>query len=210
MGNKAILKPIESNIGIYLHWNGGIGSITAFLKYCELRRFRDFGGEHSDGYGIARFCQIVGNFFGGGLSLGICTTGDTEEDAAGLDNGIYIIDGWKIVKTIGEPHNDNYDLTEMLLAIDKAQPENQRLGKDYIEADEVDISEIEIGDQVFLYDGDFNKIPKLYTVEEIAPPDTWCNGRVDGLPKINKYEGNNPNNYLRGANGKLRRLKQKT
>ncbi len=81
------------------------------------------------------------------------------------------------------------------------------MGKDYITADEVPISEIKVGDKVYVHDADFNKQPELYTVVSIALPDTWCNGKVDGLPKINKYDGDNPNNYLRGINGKLRRLK---
>ena len=55
MGNRAIIKPEGKNIGVYLHWNGGIDSVTAFLKYCELRGFRAF----DDAYGMARFCQIV-------------------------------------------------------------------------------------------------------------------------------------------------------
>lgn len=93
MGNRAILKPINSRISVYLHWNGGIDSVTAFLKYCELKQYSPFGGKGADGYGIARFCQVVGNFFGGTSSLGIIPSWETEKDAEGLDNGIYIIDG---------------------------------------------------------------------------------------------------------------------
>ena len=63
MGNRAIVKPEGKDIGVYLHWNGGIDSVTAFLKYCELKQYRGFDDE----YGIARFTQVVGNFFGGGL-----------------------------------------------------------------------------------------------------------------------------------------------
>lgn len=208
MGNRAILKPIESRIGVYLHWNGGIDSVTAFLEYCKLKQFRPFGGEHADGYGIARFCQVVGNYFGGASSLALCVTSGTEKEAEYLDNGIYIIDGWDIVKTVGGRNKESYDLTEMLIAIDEAQPPKEQLGKDYITADEVLISEIKVGDKVFWHEGFIDDCkPELYTVESIAPPDTWCNGKVDGLPKINKYDGDNPNNYLRGINGKLRRLK---
>lgn len=69
MGNRAIVKPEGKDVGVYLHWNGGIDSVTAFLKYCELKQHRGFDDE----YGMARFCQVVGNFFGGNLSLGIET-----------------------------------------------------------------------------------------------------------------------------------------
>ena len=60
MGNRAIVKPEGKDIGVYLHWNGGIDSVTAFLKYCELKEHRGF----DDSYGMARFCQVVGNLFG--------------------------------------------------------------------------------------------------------------------------------------------------
>ena len=75
MGNRSIIKPKDKNIGVYLHWNGGIDSVTAFLKYCELRRFRSL----DDTYGMARFCQVVGNFFGGSLSIGIETDIDESK-----------------------------------------------------------------------------------------------------------------------------------
>ena len=93
MGNRAIVKPVGKNVGVYLHWNGGVESVSAFLKYCELKQFRDFGGKYADGYGLARFCQVVGNFFGGGLSIGIETdVTESEEYAEWMDNGIYVID----------------------------------------------------------------------------------------------------------------------
>ncbi len=211
MGNRAIIKPIDSNIGVYLHWNGGIGSVTGFLKYCEMRGFRSFGGDRADGYGIARFCQVVGNFFGGTLSLGICETGDNKKDAKGIDNGIYVVDGWAVVKNIGHPGKDGYDLTDMLLSIDKKQPEAEQLGEAYITAEEVPITDVKVGDKVFWFEGyTEGSKPELYTVTSIAPQNTFCNGDVSGLPHIDKYEDGNPNNYLRGHNGKLRRVKLPT
>ncbi len=211
MGNRAIIKPINSNIGVYLHYNGGIGSVTGFLKYCEMRGFRSFGGDRADGYGLARFCQVVGNFFGGTLCLGICETGDNEKDAKGIDNGIYVVDGWAVVKNIGHPGKDSYDLTDMLLSIDKKQPEAEQLGEDYITAEEVPITDIKVGDNVFWFEGyTEGSKPELYTVTSIAPQNTFCNGDVSGLPHIDKYEDGNPNNYLHGHNGKLRRVKLPT
>ena len=84
MGNRAIIKPEGKNIWVYLYWNGGIDSVTAFLKYCELKRF----GSFDDAYGMARFCQVVGNFFGGTLLIGI-EEYVTENDDMYLDNGIF-------------------------------------------------------------------------------------------------------------------------
>ena len=45
MENRAIVKPKDQNVGVYLHWNGGIDSVTAFLEYCKLKDYRDFGGK---------------------------------------------------------------------------------------------------------------------------------------------------------------------
>lgn len=195
MGNRAIVKAVGKDIGVYLHWNGGVDSVTAFLKYCELREFRSF----EDAYGVARFCQVVGNFFGGGLSIGVYSgVGETKYDANYIDNGIYIVEGWKIVGHIGEREpKEGYDLDDMLKAIDIKQPESERLG-DFLDAVETDISDIKIGDVVFVQavSGKFEK----WEVVGIGD-DRFVNGsNVLGIPYVNKW-GNgpdNPNNYLRG------------
>ena len=73
MGNRAVITTStdinvsESNdIGVYLHWNGGRDSVEAFLLYCKLKGYRT---PEYDNYGWARLCQVIGNFFGGGLSI---------------------------------------------------------------------------------------------------------------------------------------------
>ena len=48
MGNRAVIQMKGSNVGIYLHYNGGRDSIEGFLAYCKLRDFR------GDDYGMAR------------------------------------------------------------------------------------------------------------------------------------------------------------
>lgn len=88
MGNRAFVTNKDMQLGVYLHWNGGRDSIEAFCKYCDLRGFR--GGD----YGMARFVQVVANYFGGGLSIGI---EPFEYWTMGYDNGLYVIDNWKIV-----------------------------------------------------------------------------------------------------------------
>lgn len=204
MGNRAIVKPIDKNIGVYLHWNGGIESVAAFLEYCKLKDYRDFGGKNSDGYGIARFCQVVGNFFGGGLSIGIETdVTESEEAAEWMDNGIYVIDGWDIARRIGAPDDKEPKVSpDMLLYIDQQQPEKEQLGENYILADVVDPKDLKIGDRVFLlrYEGK----PEIHTVMGFAPPDTIRNGsNVGGVPYVDLYAGKdgdyswNINNYLR-------------
>ena len=66
MGNRAVITTRENfennGIGVYLHWNGGMDSVRAFLKYCELRNFRS---PSEDSYGWARLAQVISNFMGG-------------------------------------------------------------------------------------------------------------------------------------------------
>lgn len=137
MGNRAIITTMDKDIGIYVHWNGGLDSVTAFLKYCELRGFRGFPDE----YGIARLTQVISNFFGGDLSIGV--TAHPEHWINGCDNGAYIVDGWRIVEHLDMDEDGNYtpwhtdyhegyDITEMVMDIDTCQPEQDRLGEEKI------------------------------------------------------------------------------
>lgn len=203
MGNRAIIKPKGIDVGVYLHWNGGIDSVTAFLEYCKMKEHRAFGGKFADGYGIARFCQVVGNFFGGSLSIGIEPTVDVSiEGAEFLDNGIYIVDGWDIVDRIcPSDGREGYELKEMLLEIDYKQPESEQLGEDYILAEVVDAKDLEVGDKVYILN--YNGKPETFTVMGVAPEGTFRNGDVSNLPYVDKYERDgdyswNINNYIRG------------
>lgn len=194
MGNSAIIKAKgNDNKGVYLHWNGGRDSVEAFLKYCQLKGFRSFG----DDYGIARFCQVVGNFFGGdGLSLGIVD----KPLNWGTDNGVYIVEGWEIVgrEDFEGREQQNHDLQELLIAIDEAQPTKQQLGE-YLTTKEVPTHTLEIGDTVILrnYRGDIIK----HKVVGFGS-DRFVNGtKVLNIPYIDLYgrDGDytdNPNNYL--------------
>ena len=138
MGNRAVITTSKStdiknstDIGIYLHWNGGRDSVQAFLKYCELKGYRS---PEKDNYGWARLCQVIGNFFGGELSIGIdsCCSLDCDN----WDNGVYIIKDWKTVgrKYFDGIEQDNYNLKDMLFDINEAQPEGEKLDKKVIEA----------------------------------------------------------------------------
>ena len=138
MGNRAVITTSKStdiknstDIGIYLHWNGGRDSVQAFLKYCELKGYRS---PEKDNYGWARLCQVIGNFFGGELSIGIdsCCSLDCDN----WDNGVYIIEDWKIVgrKYFDGIEQDNYNLKDMLFDINEAQPDGEKLDKKVIEA----------------------------------------------------------------------------
>lgn len=137
MGNRAVITTSDaineasnsSNIGVYLHWNGGRDSVEAFLTYCMLQGFRE---PEEDCYGWARLCQVIGNFFGGTLSLGIEKCCDL--DCENWDNGVYIIKDWEIVgrEYFEGEEQQHHDLLEMLLEIDKRQPEHMQLGEEVI------------------------------------------------------------------------------
>lgn len=127
MGNRAVITTKSKNVGIYVHWNGGRDSVEAFLKYCELK---DYRCPSHDYYGWARLCQVIGNFFGGTTSVGIGPYGNLDLDNG--DNGVYIIEDWKIVGREFEPswEQQEYTLAESLQVIDECQPERERLFKD--------------------------------------------------------------------------------
>ena len=133
MGNRAVITTRENfennGVGIYVHWNGGRDSVEGFLKYCELRQFKEPDG---DNYGWARLTQVIANFMGAdGLSVGIDTVNHLDLDNG--DNGVYIIKGWEIVdREYAYREQAEYDLIDMVIAIDEAQPANQQLGEDAI------------------------------------------------------------------------------
>lgn len=131
MGNRAVITTKDELIGVYLHWNGGRDSVEGFLKYCELQDFRSPTEDFT--YGFARLTQVICNFFGGGLSCGVGPLDRMDCDNG--DNGVYIIEDWKIVdrKYHSGPEQQEYDLLGMLLEIDSRQPKEMQLGADKIQ-----------------------------------------------------------------------------
>ena len=137
MGNRAVITASKSSavagssdLGIYLHWNGGRDSVEAFLTYCRIQGFRS---PDVDNYGWARLVQVIANFFGGdGLSVGLDKC--SKLDCDNYDNGVYIIKGWEIVGRQYKRHSEQceHDLEPMLQYIDERQPEGMRLGAERI------------------------------------------------------------------------------
>lgn len=127
MGNRAVITTKEKSIGVYLHWNGGRDSVEAFLKYCELKGYRR---PEEDCYGWARLCQVIANFFGGSTSIGIDEYDKLDTD--NYDNGVYVIENWKIVDRLffNWSEQNSHKLHEMLKEIDEAQPEEEKIFKD--------------------------------------------------------------------------------
>ena len=128
MGNRCVIttkKNFENNgVGIYLHWNGGRDSVEGFLKYCEMKWYRE---PTTDCYGWAYLVTTIGNFFGDGLSIGVDTVNNLDCD--NLDNGVYIIDGWKIVdrKYFNGTEQNAYNINDMIASINEQQPEHMQL-----------------------------------------------------------------------------------
>lgn len=122
MGNRAVIQMKGSDVGIYLHYNGGRDSVEGFLTYCKLRGFR------GDDYGMARLTQVIANFFGGDLSIGIDTV--DKLDCNNQDNGVYIIDDkFNIIERKYAPNKEqhNYNLFGIVNKINECQPQRDQL-----------------------------------------------------------------------------------
>ena len=141
MGNRAVIgwtgrdnELHSDSVGVYLHWNGGRDSVEAFLAYCKACGFRS---PSEDSYGVARFVQVVANFFGssgGGLSIGVDRIDRLDADNG--DNGVYVCKDWKIVDRKyfdGEEQNE-HDMLSMLEEINLRQPEYMQMSSKQIQA----------------------------------------------------------------------------
>ncbi len=209
MGNRAFIAPkgAENNLGIYLQWNGGRDSVEAFLRWAELAKLAPMSRS------VVPYVTMIANFFGNaGLSVYV-EPFDPEnlKGSCPAGNGVYVIDGFEIVDRVHswEDFTDAdeqhiYDLAEMLEGIDAAQPERDRLGA-LLKATEVPTGDVKIGDTVLLTDpwGSSDGVRfKPYTVVGIGD-DGWVDGvERKGVPYVNKYGDNNPdnlNNFLRDA-----------
>ena len=76
MGNRAVITwsdtkqpKVSNDLGIYLHWNGGIESVQAFLEYAKENKLPNPSDDEQ--YGLARMIQMIGNFLGDYSGIGI-------------------------------------------------------------------------------------------------------------------------------------------
>lgn len=111
MGNRAVVSVEGSKVGVYLHWNGGKESVTAFLRAAKDLGVRAPTADVS--YFYARFTQIIANFIGGTNSVGIDAVSNLDTDNG--DNGHFIVnEKFEIARTEHEcshgPFNKNYEL----------------------------------------------------------------------------------------------------
>jgi hypothetical protein len=110
MGNRAVITVApysESNVGIYVHWNGGRASVEGFMKAARELGYRDPAADSS--YAMARLAQAIGQYFGGSTSLGIGVVRGLDTDNG--DNGVYVIgEGWEIVgRKFADAKHDEVD-----------------------------------------------------------------------------------------------------
>ena len=130
MSNSAIIRFKDNYFcEVYLHWNGGIESIVGFLKYCELKGYRD--GD------FARFIQVVGNFFGGGNTIYL------EKFNSNID-----IVNKKVDKNILTKQS----FKELFRIINSTQRKEEQLPEKLFDCKEVSVDDLKIGDTVFMYD----------------------------------------------------------
>lgn len=170
MGNRAVIlnkndmltdgKINPNQIGVYLHWNGGRDSIESFLKYCKLKGYRS---PSTDCYGWACLCNVISNFFGDGMSLGIDIA--SRLDCDNHDNGVYIIDRWEIVGRLynRSVEQSNYDVDSFVLELNERMPEQNRMDarvlKELLKAEEIPYQELTVGDVIWTqYLGDWVKL----------------------------------------------------
>lgn len=107
MGNRAVITCSTSKVtgvGIYVHWNGGLESVLAFLEVCKQRNYRS--PESDPSYFMARLSSVICEFFDGGDSVGL---GQLRElDCDNWDNGVYVVGGdFEVVDRWGkgsDPH----------------------------------------------------------------------------------------------------------
>lgn len=85
MGNRAVIQfgHGEDALGIYLHWDGSPETVDAFLTYAAEK------GVRTDDYGVARLTQIIANYIGGDLSIGVGLARNLDRD--NYDNGTYVL-----------------------------------------------------------------------------------------------------------------------
>lgn len=150
-----------NQVGVYLHWNGGRDSVSAFLKYCKLKGYRS---PSTDCYGWACLCNVISNFFGDGMSLGIDVA--SRLDCDNYDNGVYIIDGWEIVERLyykRGAEQSNYDVDSFVLELNERMPEQNRMDacvlQELLKAEEVPYQELTVGNVIWTQSsGDWEKL----------------------------------------------------
>ena len=206
MGNRAVITIAKEwelygygvgGLGIYLHWNGGRDSIEAFLGYCKRHRYSS----------LLDLYRVIANY-SEGRSIYFDRLANLDCDNG--DNGVYIIDTntWEIIdrKYHEGLEQDEYDRLEMMLDIDKSQPENQQI-QEVLRAEPIEVEDIKLGDTIINV-GAFGEV-ESHTIIGFGE-DRYVNGHnVKGLPNADRNgsvtpEDNINNYYLKDHYGQKR------
>lgn len=136
MGERAVIVATSAvcmnlcDDALYTQWCGGRDFVEAFLCYC---RMQGYTSPEKDKKSLALLQEVMTNYMGDECTeieaLCLCMFTSYE------DEGVYIIKNWKV---IGRRTSDyiklggeqcRYDLIDLLLEIDAAQPEDIQLGE---------------------------------------------------------------------------------
>ena len=98
MGNKAVITTRENykhnGVGIYVHWGGDAKNVQRWLDTCKRRGYRK---PEEDCYGWAWLIKVITEDCAPGLSVGVDRVDNL--DCNNGDNGVWLIEDWKIVGT---------------------------------------------------------------------------------------------------------------
>lgn len=202
MGNQAIIVGENSNIGLYLHWNGGMDTVKPLLDYCALIAPQGGLGERFHNSGLTIITTVMSNFFGNdGGNVDVVSVSGNKSDIP-YDNGIYVVDGWEIVerrrKNGQTTEQDSYDYKEVMRTLDSRQPERNQI-PELVESELTYPEDIKIGDKivtrkVWQKEND----PHALEVHKVIRfgEDRYINGyNVHGKPFTDKYGEDNINSY---------------
>ena len=118
MGNRAVITASTTKttgVGIYVHWNGGLESVLAFLHVAKERGYRDPTNDPT--YAMARLCGLICEFFDLKSSISVGIGQLKELDCDNRDNGVYVIGaGWAIQSRWGEGSDPSKTLESLSAA----------------------------------------------------------------------------------------------
>lgn len=121
MGNRAVITKLGEQKGIYLHWNGGYSSVNPIVWFAY-----NFIKDKSELEAVAFVAKC----------FGLTPTIDdvTKLDVNNMDNGVYIINGGKIIGRAYQcgPEQMDYDFDEFVYSLNASMPANYRQSKTYL------------------------------------------------------------------------------
>lgn len=194
MGNRAFIYSANERhnrrtLGVYLHWNGGPDSVVPLIKYCKLRGFRRFD---NGGYGLARLVQVMGNFLGGSLSLGVEYARpehvDTNHEPYRITND-WEIENLDYYKQNDSDYPTDEQIRDFMIELNEAQPKSEQMPNSFMFEERPSLDSLKVGDKVLWFD-DVWETYKEGTVRGKNTSGEWAIHRYKGSPKDWKTNAN--------------------